>query len=374
MGRTGACRWAPDRLTKIIGHARSWFHPKGSGRGVRPSPISTTTRSMKAPAATPAGLRASGARHRALRAAARASATSAGSVGLVAALRLVALALARMVVPDDRPRARARQPAAPAGAVPEVRGRRAEPAGDARAAPGTGQPVAHVVVPAARPELRLDRVDDPGRRTSARRAGPASSTSRLPPGCVPARNSSRVVSRVHGPGLPPDHASMRAVTMPLGSRNRATGSPFVSWRTNDCHSGAAAVSEVAGVRARGHRVVAVAHPHPTRPRRAPSGPSAPPGSRTWRGRGRRSTCPSSRPPAAASRPARCGAGACRPRSRSGAGRCCPRGCRSRDRRTRPRSPARPSSRAPSTRSFPFASRISRIIRGAIRTPPLASVP
>lgn len=41
MGRTEACRWAADRLTKIIGHARSWSLAKGSGRGVRLSPIST---------------------------------------------------------------------------------------------------------------------------------------------------------------------------------------------------------------------------------------------------------------------------------------------------------------------------------------------
>ena len=43
MGRMAACRWASDRLTKIIGHARSWSQAKGSGRGVRLSPISTTT-------------------------------------------------------------------------------------------------------------------------------------------------------------------------------------------------------------------------------------------------------------------------------------------------------------------------------------------
>ena len=42
MGRTEACRWAADRLTKSIGHARSWFQAKGSGRGVQLSPISTT--------------------------------------------------------------------------------------------------------------------------------------------------------------------------------------------------------------------------------------------------------------------------------------------------------------------------------------------
>ena len=43
MGRMAACRWASDRLTKIIGHARSWSQAKGSGRGVRLSPISTTS-------------------------------------------------------------------------------------------------------------------------------------------------------------------------------------------------------------------------------------------------------------------------------------------------------------------------------------------
>src|SRR4051794_20615771 len=51
MGRTEACRWTSDRPTKSIGHARSWSQAKGSGRGVRLSPISTTTSSTAAAAA-----------------------------------------------------------------------------------------------------------------------------------------------------------------------------------------------------------------------------------------------------------------------------------------------------------------------------------
>ena len=47
MGRMAACRWASDRLTKIIGHARSWSQAKGSGRGVRLSPISTNFKARR---------------------------------------------------------------------------------------------------------------------------------------------------------------------------------------------------------------------------------------------------------------------------------------------------------------------------------------
>jgi len=40
-------------------------------------------------------------------------------------------------------------------------------------------------------------------------------------------NHSDVVSRVHGPGLPPVHASMVARTTPPGRLNEVTGQPFV---------------------------------------------------------------------------------------------------------------------------------------------------
>ena len=54
-----------------------------------------------------------------------------------------------------------------------------------------------------------------------------------------------------GPGAPPDHASIRERTRPPGCTKSVTGSPAVSWRTTDRHSGAAAVSEIAGFDERG---------------------------------------------------------------------------------------------------------------------------
>ena len=71
------------------------------------------------------------------------------------------------------------------------------------------------------------------------------------PGCVPAMNHSVVVSRVHGPGLPPVHASIVAWTTPFGRENVAIGCFAVSSRTNALHRGAAAVSEIAGFFDRG---------------------------------------------------------------------------------------------------------------------------
>jgi hypothetical protein len=40
-------------------------------------------------------------------------------------------------------------------------------------------------------------------------------------------NHSVVVSRVHGPGLPPVHASILARTTPPGRENEVTGQPLL---------------------------------------------------------------------------------------------------------------------------------------------------
>src|SRR5882672_10758692 len=64
-------------------------------------------------------------------------------------------------------------------------------------------------------------------------------------------NHSLIRARVHGPGLPPDHLSIEALTTPLGRRNVETGQFWVYSRTKARHRGAAAVSEIAGCRARG---------------------------------------------------------------------------------------------------------------------------
>jgi hypothetical protein len=48
-----------------------------------------------------------------------------------------------------------------------------------------------------------------------------------PPGCVPSMNHDVVTARVHGPGAPPVHASMVALTTPFGALNLASGQPFV---------------------------------------------------------------------------------------------------------------------------------------------------
>src|SRR5258705_10839811 len=64
-------------------------------------------------------------------------------------------------------------------------------------------------------------------------------------------NHSLIRCRVHGPGLPPDHLSIDALTTLLGRRNVEIGQFWVYSRTNARHSGAAAVSEIAGLRARG---------------------------------------------------------------------------------------------------------------------------
>src|SRR5258705_14020951 len=64
-------------------------------------------------------------------------------------------------------------------------------------------------------------------------------------------NHSLIRCRVHGPGLPPDHLSIEAFTTLLGRRNVEIGQFWVYSRTNARHSGAAAVSEIAGLRARG---------------------------------------------------------------------------------------------------------------------------
>src|SRR6185503_20191580 len=77
-------------------------------------------------------------------------------------------------------------------------------------------------------------------------SSPGSSTAFRPPGWVPLMNHSTFVSRVHGPGAPPVHASILARTTPLGGLNVASGCFEVRSRTNACQSGAAAVNEVAG--------------------------------------------------------------------------------------------------------------------------------
>ena len=70
-------------------------------------------------------------------------------------------------------------------------------------------------------------------------------------GCVPRTKNSLRVSRVHGPGFPPDQASIVAVTTLLGRWNLAIGHFFEYSSTNACHSGAAALIDVAGSRERG---------------------------------------------------------------------------------------------------------------------------
>src|SRR6478736_533700 len=84
------------------------------------------------------------------------------ALGLVALGLVRGLVLCLVLAADDRPPACPRERPAPAGAIPEIGGGRVEPAGGARAAVGASEPVAHIVVPAARPELGLDGVDDPG--------------------------------------------------------------------------------------------------------------------------------------------------------------------------------------------------------------------
>jgi hypothetical protein len=64
-------------------------------------------------------------------------------------------------------------------------------------------------------------------------------------------NNSVVLARVQGPDRPPLQASIVAVTMPFGRWNFAIGILLVTSRTKACHSGAAAVSEIAGCFARG---------------------------------------------------------------------------------------------------------------------------
>src|SRR2546423_12033728 len=63
--------------------------------------------------------------------------------------------------------------------------------------------------------------------------------------------SSVVLGRVQGPGRPPVHASIVAETMPAGRLKSVTGQLFEYSLTNACQSGAAAVSEIAGLRDRG---------------------------------------------------------------------------------------------------------------------------
>src|SRR5437870_1085563 len=63
---------------------------------------------------------------------------------------------------------------------------------------------------------------------------PGGSTWRGPPGCVPSMNHSVRVSRVHGPGAPPDQASIVALTTPGGGDGKlATGQVRDSSRRND---------------------------------------------------------------------------------------------------------------------------------------------
>ena len=56
-----------------------------------------------------------------------------------------------------------------------------------------------------------------------RYSSPSSSTAPRRPGCVPAMNHSLTVSRVHGPGRPPVHASIRLETTSSGRLNVVTG-------------------------------------------------------------------------------------------------------------------------------------------------------
>src|SRR4029079_8085805 len=65
-------------------------------------------------------------------------------------------------------------------------------------------------------------------------------------------NHSLIVAWVHGPGFPPDHLSIVAWTTSFGRWTEVTGHFFVYSRMKARHSGAAAVSDVAGFAARGN--------------------------------------------------------------------------------------------------------------------------
>ena len=59
-------------------------------------------------------------------------------------------------------------------------------------------------------------------------------------------NHSRTVCLVHGPGAPPDQASIVAWTTPFGGLKSLTGAWFVRSRTKACQSGAGPVREIGG--------------------------------------------------------------------------------------------------------------------------------
>ena len=149
----------------------------------------------------------------------------------------------RRAAPEERP--------APAGPAPEVGGPRPELAADADAPPRPGEPGCVGDVPRLRARARpsTGSTRQPPQDAVYRR--PGGSTAFFAPGWVPLMNHSLIVSRVQGPGLPPVHASIRAWTTPFGGAKLATGCLFVRSRTKACHSGAAAVSEIAGWRERG---------------------------------------------------------------------------------------------------------------------------
>src|SRR5215211_124749 len=61
-------------------------------------------------------------------------------------------------------------------------------------------------------------------------------------------NHSLTVSRVHGPGLPPDHLSAVAWTTPSGGSKSASGMSVLYSRRNACHTWPAVVRDVAWMR------------------------------------------------------------------------------------------------------------------------------
>src|SRR3954452_22410218 len=75
------------------------------------------------------------------------------------------------------------------------------------------------------------------RPQSWRYSKPGSSIAPGEPGCVPSMKYSVRVSRVQGPGAPPDQASIVDATTPAGGPgNCATGQPRESSRRNDDHT------------------------------------------------------------------------------------------------------------------------------------------
>ena len=199
----------------------------------------------------------------------------------------------------DAPRsARAGERPAPRAFVPEICGRRVEPAPDARAAMGAA---------AASPRRRTCQADGPSSAwTGSTRQPPHERRYSRPvlvdgvacTGLGPSHEP--FLGRVArpGPGRPPDQASIVAWTTSFGRRNEVTGQflrVVTDERPPQRRGGGQRGRRFRGAR---ERVVAVAHPDPdgepdARPRPAAAG------SHTCRGRGRRWSCRSSPPPAGA---------------------------------------------------------------------------